>query len=123
MLQAYSENLTLIAGSAIPFNNVTIEKGCTATMDSPSTIRLNRCGVYMVSFDASAAAGVTLELSKDGVLQPQAQSTGTSPHFTTLVQVDRNNTGCACTSPVRLQLISEDAGTLTNANIVVTKIV
>lgn len=122
MLEAYSTNVTVTANSAIPFNAVSVEKGNTAVLTSPTTIELNKCGVYMVSVDVSAAAANTIQLSKDGVLQPQAQSTGTSPSFVTLVQVDRNNTCCACSSPTVLRVIATTAGTLTDANIVVTKV-
>ena len=125
MLQAYSLNVTAAANSAIPFNNVTIEKGTTAILSAPGTINLNKAGVYMVSADASSATAATIQLSKDGVLQPQATSTGTSPSFTTLVQVSRNNCNCNCiTSPVVLRLANPTAAaeTFTDANIVVTKV-
>lgn len=122
MLEAYSLNVAVAANSAIPFNNVTIEKGCTARLPSPATVELNKCGVYMVAVDASATAAATIQLYKDGVMQPQAQSTGTSPSFTTLVQVDHNNCGCCCTSPTLVQIRTPAAATFTDANIVVTKI-
>ena len=122
MLEAYSSNITVTANSAIPFNSVSIEKGCTSRLTSPTTIELNKCGVYMVECDVSATAATTIQLSKDGVLQPQAISTGTSPSFLTLVQVDKNNSCCACSSPVVLRVINTVAGTLTDANIVVTKL-
>ena len=76
----------------------------------------------MVSVDASAEASTTLQLYKDGVAQPQAQSTGLTPSFTTLVQVDKNNSCCACSSPTTIQIHNSTATTLTNANITVTKI-
>ena len=122
MLEAYSTNVTVSANSPIPFNAVSVEKGCTAMLTSPTTIELNRCGVYMVACNASAASANTIQLTKDGVLQPQAQSTGTSPSFTTLVQVAQNNSCCACSSPVTLSVIATTAGTLTDANVTVTKI-
>ena len=122
MLEAYSSNIAVTVDSAIPFNSVSIEKGCTARLTSPTTIELNKCGVYMVSCDVSTTTATTIQLSKDGVLQPQAISTGTSPSFTTLVQVDKNNSCCACSSPVVLRVINTVAGTLTDANIVVTKL-
>lgn len=122
MLEAYSLNVTVGANSPIPFNSVSVEKGCTAVLSSPTTIDLNKAGVYMVAVDASTATSNTIQLSKDGVLQPQAQSTGTSPSFTTLVQVDRNNTNCCCTSPTVLRIVLTTAGTLTDANVCVTKI-
>ena len=123
MLEAYSTNVTVTANGAIPFNNVTVEKGCTAKLSAPATIELNKCGVYMVSVDASATAANTIQLYKDGVAQPQAQSTGSSMGFVTLVQVDKNNCNCnCCSSPVTLRVIATTAGTITNANIVVTKV-
>lgn len=123
MLEAYSENITVTADSAIPFQNVLLKKGCTAELSGISTIELNKCGVYMVSANASSEASATIQLFKNGVAQPQAQSTGTSPCFTTLVQVSENNSFCPCTAPVSLQIISDTATTFTAANIVVTKVV
>ena len=55
MLEGYSLNVAVGADTAVPFNNVTVEKGCTAKMVSPSSIALNKCGVYMVSVDCTAA--------------------------------------------------------------------
>ena len=123
MLEAYSLNVAVGANSPISFNSASIEKGCTAKLTSPTTIELNKCGVYMVACDVSAAASTTIQLSKDSVLQPQAQSTGVSPSFVTLVQVPTNNSCCACSSPVVLRVINTTATTLTDANIVVTKVI
>lgn len=124
MLEAYSLNVEVDTLTAIPFNNVTLRKGCTAVMSGNSTIELNNCGVYMVACNASTTDPATIQLYKDGVAQPQAQSTGSSPCFITLVQVDRNNCGCACSSPVTLQVINAtDAAVLfDDANIIVTKV-
>ena len=123
MLEAYTLNVAVGANAAIPFNNVSVEKGCTANLNAPASIELNKCGVYMVSFDGVAAASTTVQLYKDGVAQPQAQSTGTVVSFVTLVQVDRNNCRCnCCTSPVTLRLLNTTATTFTNANICVTKL-
>lgn len=125
MLEAYTLNATVPAGSSIQFNNTVIQKGCTAILSSPSTIELNKCGVYMVSVDATSTAATTIQLVKDDVALNQAQSTGTSPSFTTLVQVDRNNSCCPCASPVTLQVKNTGTASATydNVNVVVTKIV
>ena len=123
MLEAYSLNVTAAANSNVPFNSTSLTKGCTVTKPSPDTINLNKCGVYMVAVDCSAAASTTIQLYKDGVAQPQAQSTGSSPSFTTLVQVDHNNSCCACSSPTTIQVKNTVATTLTDVNIVVTKVV
>ena len=122
MLEAYSLNAEVGAAAAIPFNNVSIKKGCTAELSGVSSIQLNKCGVYMVSFDGVAEASTTVQLQKDSVAQPQAQSTGTSVSFVTLVQVDKNNNSCCCTSPVTLRIMNETATTFTNCNVVVTKV-
>ena len=122
MLEAYSIGITAAAESAVPFNSVSIVKGCTAKLASPTSVELNKCGVYMVAVDATASAETTLQLTKDGVAQPQAQSTGTACSFTTLVQVPTNNSACACASPVTLQVLNSAAVTLDNANITITKI-
>lgn len=123
MLEAYSTNVTVTADTAIPFQNVSLKKGCTAELSGTSTIELNKCGVYMVAVSASSATSVMIQLLKNGVAQPQAQSTGTSPCFVTLVQVSENNSCCPCTAPVSLQIISDTATTFVNANVAVTKIV
>ena len=123
MIEGYSKNLTMAALQPIPYNNITIEKGCTATQTGAATFALNKCGVYEVTCGVSAAASTTIQLYKDGVALPEAQRTGTSPTFTTLVQVNKNNNPyCACDSPVTIQCVSVTAATLTDANIVITKL-
>ena len=133
MIEAYSTNITVAENTAIPFNNIVIEKGCTAKMVAPATIELNKAGVYYVSVNASAepsAVGdVSIQLAKNGLDQPQAQSVITGVvgdlstlSFSTLVQVPQNNT-CSCTtSPTTIQVINGPAATYDNINITVTKI-
>lgn len=125
MLEAYSLNVTVPTLTAIPFNNVSLKKGCTASLNGGvATIELNKCGVYMVEFDGSSATAATVQLFKDGVAQPQAQSTGTSPSFTTLVQVSENNTCKCCSSPTTIQIVNAGSAsaTFTDVNICVTKV-
>ena len=123
MLEAYSLNVTTTENSAVPLNNVKIQKGCTAVLSGNATINLNKCGVYMVSVNSSTATAGTIQLSVNGVLQPSAQSTGTTPNFVTLVQVDENNTKCPCSAPTSIQVITPEAVTFTDFNVVVTKVV
>ena len=125
MLEAYSLNQTVASMDAVPFTSVSLKKGCTAELSGASTIQLNKCGVYMVSFNASSATATTVELYKNGIEQPQAQSTGLNPSFVTLVQVTENNSCCPCSAPTVLQVINVDdaEATLTDANIVITKLV
>ena len=123
MLEVYSTDIEVAADTAIPFQNVSLKKGCTAELSGTSTIELNKCGVYMVEVDASSEDAATIQLYKNGVAQPQAQSTGTSTAFNTLVQVPENNSCCPCASGVSLQVITDTATTFTNCNCTVTKVV
>lgn len=133
MIQAYSRNITVEADTAIPFNNVTLKKGCSAVQSGPATFQLNKAGIYMVSCNASltptAAGEVSIQLSKNGILQPEAisieQGTADAPtsmSFCTLVQVQENNTCSCCTSPTNIQIINSAAGVFPIANIVITKL-
>lgn len=134
MLEAYSTNVTVASDSSIPFNNVTIEKGCTAVLSAASSIQLNKAGIYMISVDAagvpSEAGIMSIQLSKDGILQPQAQSAVTGEttdtsnmSFVTLVQVKENNTCSCCTSPTVCRVVNTGvAATYNIVNIVVTKL-
>ena len=125
MLEVYSLNQTVATMDPIPFTNVALKKGCTAELSGTSTIQLNKCGVYMVECNTSSATATTIQLYKNGVAQEQAQSTGTTPGFTTLVQVTENNTNCPCSSPTTIQILNADdaEATFTDARVVVTKIV
>lgn len=123
MIESYSTNISVGANANIPFNSTSLEKGCTVTKSAPDTFNLNKCGVYMVSVDCSTGTSTTIQLYKDGVAQAQAQSTGLSPSFTTLVQVPNNNSNCPCSSPTTIQVRNTTAGTFTDANIVITKLV
>ena len=123
MLEVYSTDLGITADTFIPFQNVSLKKGCTAELSGTSTIKLNKCGVYMVSVDSSATVATTIQLYKDGIAQPQAQSTGTNPSFVTLVQVTDNNSCCPCASGTSLQLMNGTETVLTDINVVITKVV
>ena len=135
MLQAYSSNLAVAANAAFPFNNITVDKGCSDTLSAPASIQLNQRGVYLVEVDGfatpAAATLVSVQLYVNGVAQPQATSSFTGVaatvdtfSFKTFVQVTENNCNCNCTSsPTVLQVIN-GATALTDAhiNVVVTKI-
>lgn len=123
MLEVYNTDLAITADTYIPFQNVSLKKGCTAELNGASTITLNRCGVYMVSVDCSATVATLIQLYKDGIAQPQAQATGTNPSFITLVQVPENNSCCPCASGTSLQLMNGTETVLTDINVVITKVV
>lgn len=123
MLQVYSINQAVSANGVVPFNNVVIDKGCAESLSGVGTIELNKSGVYEVTVDGVASTATTLQLFKNGVALPQAQSTGTTLAFTTFVQVVNNNCNCnICSSPVTLQVKNTTETTLTNVNITVDKL-
>lgn len=134
MLDVYSLNVIVGSTATIPFNNTNLVKGNTAILTAPGSIQLNKRGVYMVECDASvvpsAAGTASIQLTKDGALQQQAQSsvTGTAGAistlgFHTLVPVRQDNTCCCFTSPVTLQVLNTGvASTFNNISLTVTKI-
>lgn len=117
MLEVYSDNLDVISGSSIPLNNISLQKGTTAVLSSNATIQLNKRGIYDVEVDGYGEAGVagliTVQLMRNGVLQPQAISSVTGAtgevdtfNFHTQVQVLSDNTCCCGTAPTLLQIIN-----------------
>lgn len=135
MLEAYSKNQTIPATSGvIPFNSVTLKKGCTAELTGTNTIQLNKCGVYEVLFNANAlattAGNITVSMTKNGVTQPQATRTITGATTTTsvnvpistLVQVTDNNSCKCCDSPTILQFVNTGVAWTGDVDVVVTKI-
>ena len=84
MIEVYTQNVTVPAMTAIPFNNTTIQKGITAVKTGTATIQFNRIGVYVVSFDASASLAdggttgdIICQLYKNGSSQIQATTSAT----------------------------------------------
>lgn len=135
MLEAYSKNQTIPATSGIiPFNSVTLKKGCTAELNGTTAIQLNKCGVYEVLFNATAlattAGNITVGMTKNGVTQPQATRTITGATTTTsvnvpistLVQVTDNNSCKCCDSPTILQFVNTEVAWTGDVDVVVTKI-
>jgi hypothetical protein len=136
MLEAYSLNTTVLSNATIPFNSISIKKGCTAELEGVSTIILNKCGIYEVTFNATAtptaSGNVTVQMLKNGVAQAQATRTITGATtttsfnlpITTLVQVSESNTCNACTKPTTIQFLNTATGiSINNVDVVVTKLV
>ena len=135
MLELYSLNVEVDQNGSIPFNNVDLAKGCTAVLTAPGTVQFNKSGVYMVDVSASiaptAAGTVSIQLAKNGVLElgsfsvaSAAAASTVSLGFTSLVQVNKNNNPCDCTTnPTTIQLINTgQAGTFPIVRMVITKI-
>lgn len=135
MLQAYSSNIIITAGSAIPFNNVILDKGCAEKLTAPATVEIDKRGIYLVKVDGfgtgSAAGDEIVQLFINGTAQPQGQTQFTTAagdvynfSFNTLVQVSENNCPCNCySSPTVLQVRAEGSDlTDANINIIVSKL-
>lgn len=135
MIEVYSKNQTVLTGSAIPLNNVALNKGCDCDLSGAATINLNKRGVYRIAVNAdaiaSAGGNIQLRLYKSGVAQPQAgaevtASDTTSIHalsFETLVQVAQDDSCCCCKSPVGVQIFNEGVGiTLNSLDVTVTRV-
>ena len=134
MLEAYSKSQTVPVNGVVPFTSVSLTKGCTAVLNGTSTIQLNTCGVYAVIFNATAhastAGNITISMTKNGVVQPQATRTITGATTTTsanlpiatLVQVSDTNSCKCCDSPTTLQFVNTGVDVVSDFNVVVTKI-
>lgn len=136
MIESYSNNVSVAVASPIPFNSVSVVKGCTVEQQSPATFLFNRRGIYHVAVDASAATSaaagdIAFQLLKNGVAQSQAisraNSTATtdieSMSFETLVQVEDDNTCCCNQIPTTIQIQNVGVAALySHVNIVITKI-
>ena len=86
-------------------------------------LALNKKGVYAVAVDANSTTAASIALSRDGVIMPNTNVTGTSTGFTTLVRVAEDNTCCCCSAPVSLQLVNtgDASATYSVVNVTVTK--
>lgn len=136
MLQLYSDGIAVAAGAAIPLNNVTYAKGCSATHQAPATISLNQRGVYLIHCDAygSVAAvgdfGVQVAVNGSPRLDGINLTTGavgdlSSVSTECIVVVAQSDCPCNCTaSATTVQIInpSEVATTDSHYNVIVTKL-
>lgn len=140
MLQAYTYNatgVTVPANTAVKFENVVVETGCTATATpGTTTINLNKPGYYMVQFNgygaaSTAAATGTVEITmyNNGVEVPYASSSNSSTTttdvedigFSTIVRVLPS---CpSIDNDVAITFVNTGTSALFyNTNVVVTKL-
>lgn len=132
MIQAYSQNLAVTQGAAIPFNSTKLKTGCVVTQaQDKTTFYLNRPGIYLVQFDgygsSTEAGSVGVQMAVDGVNCPVGTVQATTAagslqpiSFYTLVGVEAV---CRCTGGKKLTVnYTGTAGTLSLANIIITKL-
>lgn len=136
MIEVYSNNITVPAGTAIPLENLALKKGCTVTNSGTRTLQFNKAGVYKVDVSASvvsstATGTVAIQLMKNGSLVPNAISTetvgdATGIHalaFSTLVTVPNNNSCCCTNIPTVITVMNNaNAATYNNIDVVITKV-
>ena len=108
----------------IPFNNIAKDKGCDSVLSAPSTVQINRQGVYNSHVNCSIAPAVAgdyiVQLYVNGVAQPEALArfTGVADSyealsFDDLVTVARGNCNCCYSSPTLLQVGISSVGDVT----------
>lgn len=131
MIEVYSQNITVASGSAIPFNVVSLELGCSTRQNDATRVNLLKPGVYRIAFNADVVASevdeVSVQLTRNGIAIPQAVATVT-PTSTTAVNhlsietLVRVNDGCCCSMTTFVSVVNTGVeATFNNVNLVVTK--
>jgi hypothetical protein len=133
MYQVYNKTSTTYASGAPVVFNTTKFTDCRISTSNGTTFTLARPGRYQILFNgvgssatAGSAFGVVLQQNESAL--PETQSTITSAaaddanalSFSTVIRVLPS---CAAISnTVNLQVVTIAAGTLANANLVITKL-
>ena len=136
MINSYNASTqTLNANEAVAFTTDRIRTGCTAIRSAEgNSFTLTRPGYYYVAVNADAstsdaAGNVVLELYQNGSAVLGAKATNYSAAavninnlaFSTIIQV--RPTCCAVMNATNISVVNTGiASTVTNANIVITKI-
>ncbi len=135
MLEAYSKSVNISENGSVPFTNTKLVKGCTAELQGESTVVLNKCGVYRVTFNASVTAGtagaMSFALSKNGIIQSDTEVTETASDttssetfgFETFVQVPKSNNNCPCTVPTTISVENTGVAVSGDVKILIDKVV
>lgn len=136
MINSYNNSTqTVLTDGVLTFTVDRVKTGCTVTHAAGSTtFSLNRPGYYFVSFNAdggttATAGNVVLSLQNNGVAVPGAIATAYSAaaenvsnlKFSAIIQV--RPACCVVSNATNLTVVNTGVGaTLTNANIVITKL-
>lgn len=134
MLETNVQNLAVTTNQTIAFGTNALQTGCTATHTAGSTaVSLNHPGIYEVNFNAygitTAAGAFGAQLAVNGTADSTAASSATTSaasdtaaiSFTKLVRVAPS---CACVNNAKTLTVvyTGSAGTIDNANLIVTKL-
>lgn len=136
-LSAYTNSVqSVIAQGSVLFNNNDVLTGCSISHAAgSSTIQLNKAGLYLIEFNADASTTatsggtITLQLFKNGVIVPGAESTSTATSntavntlsFSKVIQV-LNSCNCVNNQTNITVVNTNSAISMSNANIVVVKL-
>ena len=137
MIQAYSDGVTVAANGTYPLNNTVFLKGNTAVIAGAGGIALTKRGIYNVHVDGfatlAAAGDYSIQLTRNGVLLPQAISTtalaaagSANGAFDTLIVVEESDCPCNWTSAaVTIGILNPSTVEVTDAhiNIIVSKLI
>ena len=131
MIQVYSKDIAITPNSNVQFNTVALKTGSTVTMQDSTQLSINRSGIYRIEFVGYGASStdnsmIGVQLVVDGKEVPQAEATVATSSaimpeqiaFVALVPIKI----CPCGSKTVTVLATGTAGTLSLANITVTKI-
>lgn len=134
MLETSVQNLAVTANQAIAFGANNLQTGSTVTHTAGSTtVNLSSPGIYEVAFDAygitTAAGAFGAQLSINGTADSTAAASATTSaasdtaaiSFSKLVRVAQS---CACVNNAKTLTVvyTGSAGTIDNANLIVTKL-
>ena len=134
MLETNVQNLAVTANQTIAFAGNTLQTGTTVTHTAGSTvISLNRPGIYEVNFNAygitTDAGAFSAQLAINGTADASATSSATTSAasdtaqiaFTKLIRVAPS---CACVDNAKTLTVVYigSAGTIDNANLIITKL-
>lgn len=132
MIQVYSKGIAVTPNSNVQFNTVALKTGSTVTMEGTTQLNINRSGIYRIEFLGYGASNtdnstIGAQLVVDGKEVPQAEATVATSSailpeqiaFTALVPIKICPCGGSKTVTV---LATGTAGTLSLANLTVTKI-
>lgn len=132
MIEVYSKNVATSTGESISLNNVALLKGASAQIVGSNTIQLNKCGIYQITVSdnvvGSEAGTISVQMQKNGVLQPQAvmstAATGaTNMSFITLVQVPQNNNiNCPCSIPTTINFINTGVAATHSIDVTIVRV-
>ena len=134
MLETNVQNLAVTANQTIAFGTNSLQTGCTVTHTAGSTaVSLNKPGIYEVAFNAygitTAAGAFGAQLAVNGTTDTTAASSATTSaasdtaaiSFTKLIRIPPS---CACVNNAKTLTVvyTGSAGTIDNANLIVTKL-